>query len=97
MYVLLFVASQEDLNEFDKAEIDVRTKAPELIGRLACVLFIYEQAFRCVHEKRPFHLETKVAAKFVKDSEECVRISYAHAETYTSVSIFTYGVVKECT
>ena len=97
MYLLLFVASQEDLDEFEKAEIDVRTKAPELIGRLACVLFIYEQAFRCLHEKRPFQLETKVPAKFVERAEQCVRTSYAHAETYTSVSTFTYGLIKDST
>ena len=34
-------ASQPDLNMEEKAELSVRTKATEIIGRLACVLWIY--------------------------------------------------------
>ena len=34
--------SQEQLDTLEKAEIAVRTKAPELIGRLCCVLWIYQ-------------------------------------------------------
>ena len=33
--------SQPDLNEEQRADIDVRTKAAELIGRLSAVLWIY--------------------------------------------------------
>ena len=33
--------SQENLDELDKADIAVHTKAPELIGHLCCVLWIY--------------------------------------------------------
>ena len=34
-------ASQPDLNMEEKAELCVRTKATEIIGRLSCVLWIY--------------------------------------------------------
>ena len=34
-------SSQPELNSKEKAEISVRTKATELIGRVACVLWIY--------------------------------------------------------
>ena len=34
-------ASQPDLNMEEKAELCVRTKATEIIGRLACILWIY--------------------------------------------------------
>ena len=34
-------ASQPDLNMEEKAELSVRTKATEIIGRLSCVLWIY--------------------------------------------------------
>ena len=30
-------SSQSQLNHYEKSEINVRTKAPELIGRLTCV------------------------------------------------------------
>ena len=34
-------SSQPDLNMEEKAELSVRTKATEIIGRLSCVLWIY--------------------------------------------------------
>ena len=34
-------SSQTPLDTADKAEINVRTKATELIGRLACILWVY--------------------------------------------------------
>ena len=34
-------SSQTLLDTADKAEINVRTKATELIGRLACILWVY--------------------------------------------------------
>ena len=40
MYIVT-LGSQEQLDSYEKAEICVRTKAPELIGRLCCVLWIY--------------------------------------------------------
>ena len=33
--------SQSQLDYYEKLEINVRVKAPELIGRLTCVLWIY--------------------------------------------------------
>lgn len=38
---LKWASSQENLDPLDKAEISVRTKAPELIGRLSVILWIY--------------------------------------------------------
>lgn len=35
------IGTQGELDVLDKSEICVRSKAPELIGRLACVLWIY--------------------------------------------------------
>lgn len=81
------LGSQEPLDDYDRADICVRTKAPELIGRLACVMFIYEQAFLCVHKKQPFKLSLMVPPRFVRNAEQCIRASYAHAESYTSVSL----------
>ena len=33
--------SSSQLDHYEKLEVNVRTKAPELIGRLTCVLWIY--------------------------------------------------------
>ena len=33
--------SQSQLDHYEKLEINIRTKAPKLIGRLTCVLWIY--------------------------------------------------------
>ena len=41
IFNLKWASSQENLDEYDKAEISVRTKAPELIGRLSVILWIY--------------------------------------------------------
>ena len=38
--------SQPDLSEEQRADIDVRTKAAELIGRLSAVLWIYNNGMR---------------------------------------------------
>ena len=81
------MGSQEPFDDYDSADVCVRTKAPELIGRLACVFFIYEEAFLCVHRKKPFKLGVKVPGRCVRNAEQCIRTSYAHAETYTSVSL----------
>ena len=32
---------QSQLDHYEKSEINVRMKAPELVGRLTCVLWIY--------------------------------------------------------
>ena len=34
-------SSQSQLDHYEKSEINVRTKAPELIGCLTCILWIY--------------------------------------------------------
>ena len=34
-------SSQSQLDHYEKLEINIRTKAPELIGRLTCILCIY--------------------------------------------------------
>ena len=34
--------SQEDMDEVDRSEIPLRSKAPELIGRLSIILWIYK-------------------------------------------------------
>ena len=34
-------ASQPDLDNMEKSELSVRTKATEIIGRLTCVLWVY--------------------------------------------------------
>ena len=34
-------ASQPDLDNMEKSELSVRTKATEIIGRLTCILWVY--------------------------------------------------------
>ena len=47
--MLLFIhtgtqmGSQPELDSVEKSEICVRSKAPELIGRLACVMWVYSK------------------------------------------------------
>ena len=43
-----FTESQLVLSSQQRAEIDVRTKAGELIGRLSCVLWIYRKGIACI-------------------------------------------------
>lgn len=40
----------------------------------------------CVHKGGTFQIPTTIPKKYVEDAEECVRTSYGHAETFTSVS-----------
>ena len=83
------MGSQPDLDYMEKSEISVRTKAPELIGRLTCILWIYCEAFKCVKEGRQFAIGSKIPAIFVKNAEEIVTMSYSHSETFSSVSTCT--------
>ena len=70
----------------EKSEITVRTKARELIGRLSIVLWIYCQAFKIVRSGKPLRISTKVTKEYVKFAEEIVSVSYAHSETFSTVS-----------
>ena len=85
MIYIWYSGSQENLDELDKADTAVRTKAPELIGHLCCVLWIYNEAFRCIHSEEPFQISRLIPAHYVKSAEECVQTSYGHSETFTSV------------
>ena len=40
-------ASQPDLDNTEKSELSVRTKATEIIGRLTCVLWVYCKGTNC--------------------------------------------------
>ena len=72
---------QENLDELDKADIAVHTKAPELIGCLCCILWIYNEAFRCVHAKVPFQILRLIPAHYVTSAEECVQ-TQKHSHLY---------------
>ena len=77
----------QNSRKLDKAAIAMCTKAPELIGCLCCVLWIYNNCFRCVHAEVPFQISTLIPAHYVKSVEESVQTSYGHSETFTSVCI----------
>ena len=40
---MLTIGSEYNLDNMEKDEVAVRTKAPEMIGCLSCILWIYNQ------------------------------------------------------
>ena len=49
-------ASQPDLDGDEKSELSVRTKATEIIGRLACVLWVYCEGISFINLVKCMHL-----------------------------------------
>ena len=78
---------QGTLDDEEKSEISVHTKAPEIIGYLTCVMWIYGNAFQCIAKEQPLHIPEYITQNYLKNAEEVVNMSYSHSETFSSVSI----------